>query len=42
MKSRTNKKVKQQDCREEQQEVSYCRLVSYCDCCGCYDYAVCY
>ncbi len=39
-KNKKNTKKQVQSCNE-QQPATFCRFVSYCDCCGCYDYAVC-
>ena len=43
MKTRKNRKVEGRECVEEQKkpEQACCQQVSYCDCCGCYDYVYC-
>jgi len=42
MKNRKNRRMEKKECAaEEKQEQACCRRVSYCDCCGCYDYDYC-
>jgi hypothetical protein len=43
MKNKKSRKIEKKDCvdQQNQQEQSCCRVVSYCDCCGCYDEVYC-
>jgi hypothetical protein len=42
MKNKKNRKVNRNECKDKkEQEQACCQVVSYCDCCGCYDYAYC-
>ena len=41
MKNTKNRKVERRECFLVKQEQLCCRQVSYCDCCGCFEYVYC-